>query len=62
MIAYTNYAVDARVQREGETLAAAGCQVVCLTTKITPTASRFTLRGVEVRELGVGRGTCSHSL
>ncbi len=53
MIAYTNYAVDARVQREAETLAAAGYRVLCLTTKNSATAQRFTREGVEVRELGV---------
>jgi glycosyltransferase involved in cell wall biosynthesis len=53
MIAYTNYAVDARVQREAETLAAAGCKVLCLTTKNSATAARFTREGVDVRELGV---------
>ena len=53
MIAYTNYAVDARVQREGETLAAAGYRVLCLATKNAATARRFTLEGVEVRELAV---------
>ena len=53
MIAYTNYAVDARVRREAETLAAAGYSVRCLTTKNSATARHFTLEGVEVRELGV---------
>ena len=32
MIAYTNYAIDARVRREAETLAAKGFEVLCLTT------------------------------
>ena len=53
MIAYTNYAVDARVRREAETLAAAGYAVRCLTTKNSATARHFTLDGVEIRELGV---------
>jgi glycosyltransferase involved in cell wall biosynthesis len=53
MIAYTNYAVDARVQREAETLAAAGYRVLCLATKNSATAAHFTQQGVEVRELGV---------
>ncbi|MGH9200408.1 MAG: glycosyltransferase family 4 protein [Vicinamibacterales bacterium] len=45
--------MDARVQREAETLAAAGYRVLCLTTKNGATAERFTREGVEVRELGV---------
>jgi glycosyltransferase involved in cell wall biosynthesis len=53
MIAYTNYAVDARVRREAETLAAHGYHVLCLTTQNGPVPSRFVLNGVQVRELGV---------
>jgi glycosyltransferase involved in cell wall biosynthesis len=53
MIAYTNYAIDARVRREAETLAAHGFQVRCLTAQNGAEQSRFVLNGVEVRELGV---------
>jgi glycosyltransferase involved in cell wall biosynthesis len=53
MIAYTNYAIDARVRREAETLAANGFRVRCLTTHNGGGPSTFTLGGVEVRELGV---------
>lgn len=53
MIAYTNYAIDARVRREAETLASHGFQVRCLTTNNGSEPSRFVLNGVEVRELGV---------
>jgi glycosyltransferase involved in cell wall biosynthesis len=53
MIAYTNYAIDARVRREAETLASHGFQVRCLTTKNGAEQTRFVLNGVEVRELGV---------
>jgi glycosyltransferase involved in cell wall biosynthesis len=53
MIAYTNYAIDARVRREAETLASQGFQVRCLTTKNAADKSRFILNGVEIRELGV---------
>ena len=41
MIAYTNYAIDARVRREAETLASQGFQVRCLTTKNGADTSRF---------------------
>jgi glycosyltransferase involved in cell wall biosynthesis len=53
MIAYTNYAIDARVRREAETLASHGFQVRCLTTTNGSDQTRFVLNGVEVRELGV---------
>ena len=55
MIAYTNYATDARVRREAETLAAQGFRVLCLTTKNGATPARFTMQGVEVRELHVAK-------
>lgn len=53
MVAYTVYSFDARVRREAETLAAAGFSVRCLTTRSGPSPTRFTLNGVEVRELNV---------
>lgn len=53
MIAYTNYAIDARVRREAETLASHGFHVRCLTTKNGAEPARLVLNGVEVRELGV---------
>ena len=53
MIAYTNYAIDARVRREAETLAAQGFHVRCLTTQNGPERTSFELNGVEVRELSV---------
>jgi glycosyltransferase involved in cell wall biosynthesis len=55
MIAYTDYAIDARVRREAETLAANGFHVRCLTTKNGGDARQFTLEGVEVHELGVAK-------
>jgi len=55
MIAYTNYAFDARVRREAETLASHGYHVLCLTTKNGGNPRRFRLDGVEVRELGVSK-------
>ena len=55
MVAYTDYAGDARVRREAETLAAQGFDVVCLTNKNGETPTRYALDGVEVRELGVGK-------
>jgi glycosyltransferase involved in cell wall biosynthesis len=64
MIAYTNYAIDARVRREAETLAANGFQVTCLTTRNGTSPTRFTLGGVAVRELGVpkyrGKSTAAY--
>lgn len=53
MIAYTNYAFDARVRREAETLASAGYRVLCLTTSNGADPARFRLSGVEIWELGV---------
>lgn len=53
MVAYTDYAIDARVRREAETLAANGFHVRCLTTKNGGVAKQFTLEGVEIQELGV---------
>ena len=53
MIVYTNYAMDARVRREAETLASHGLRVLCLTNRTGPEARRFVLDGVEVRELDV---------
>lgn len=55
MIAYTNYAFDARVRREAETLVAHGYHVVCLTTSNGRPSRQFSLRGVEVHELGVAK-------
>jgi glycosyltransferase involved in cell wall biosynthesis len=55
MIAYTNYAIDARVRREAETLASQGFRVRCLTTKNGAECSHFILNGVEVRELSVAK-------
>jgi glycosyltransferase involved in cell wall biosynthesis len=64
MIAYTNYAIDARVRREAEALASQGYRVRCLTTKNGPKRERFVLNGVEVRELSVqkfrGKSTLSY--
>jgi glycosyltransferase involved in cell wall biosynthesis len=64
MIAYTNYAIDARVRREAETLASQGYRVRCLTTRNGATRARFVLNGVEVRELSVqkfrGKSTLSY--
>lgn len=53
MVAYTNYSIDARVRREAETLAAQGYDVLCLTTRNGSESKRFTLEGVEIRELWV---------
>lgn len=55
MIAYTDYAGDARVRREAETLASKAFDVVCLTTKNGGKPTRYTLDGVEVRELRVSK-------
>ncbi len=55
MIAYTDYAGDARVRREAETLASNAFNVVCLTTKNGGQPTRFALDGVEVRELQVAK-------
>jgi len=53
MVAYTNYAIDARVRREAETLVTNGFQVCCLTTNNGSEQPTFVLNGVTVRELGV---------
>jgi glycosyltransferase involved in cell wall biosynthesis len=53
MIAYTDYVTDARVRLQAETLAAHGFNVCCLTTRNEGNPSRFTLQGVDVRELAV---------
>jgi len=53
MVVYTNYAVDARVRREAETLASHGFRVLCLTNRDGEEARQFVLEGVEVRELCV---------
>jgi glycosyltransferase involved in cell wall biosynthesis len=53
MIAYTVYAFDGRVRAEAEALVANGFTVRCLTTRNGPSASRFVLNGVDVRELNV---------
>jgi glycosyltransferase involved in cell wall biosynthesis len=64
MIAYTNYAIDARVRREAETLAAQGFHVRCLTTQNGPERTSFELNGVTVRELNVqkyrGKSTAAY--
>lgn len=54
MVVYTDYAFDARVRREAETLAGHGFHVRCLalTTDIMPAAA-FILEGVEVQPLPV---------
>jgi glycosyltransferase involved in cell wall biosynthesis len=51
MIAYTDYAWDARVRREAETLASQGLRVRCLTTRIGAERTRLVLNGVEVHGL-----------
>lgn len=53
MVAYTDYRFDARVQREAETLAAAGFRVVCVTPDDPEESKRQTRGGVEVRVLPV---------
>jgi glycosyltransferase involved in cell wall biosynthesis len=53
MLAYTDYAFDARVRREAETLATHGFQVICLTPKAGAEPERFVVNGVEIRELGI---------
>ena len=55
MIAYTNYATDARVRREAETLAAGGFHVRCLTIHNGDGPARYTLKDVDVQELGVAK-------
>ena len=53
MVAYTDYAIDARVRREAETLAAHQFDVRCLTTRNGVAQKQFTLNGVRVEELRV---------
>ena len=64
MIAYTDYAHDARVRREAETLAANGFSVRCLTTKNGGPPNQYELDGVDVQELGVtkyrGKSTATY--
>jgi len=55
MIAYTDYAGDARVRREAETLAAGAFRVRCLTTRNGGDPKAYTLNGVAVQELGVSK-------
>jgi glycosyltransferase involved in cell wall biosynthesis len=55
MIAYTDYAGDARVRREAETLMANGFRVRCLTTRNGGPLRQFTLDGVDVQELAVAK-------
>jgi hypothetical protein len=55
MIAYTDYAGDARVRREAETLAANAFRVRCLTTRNGGAAKAFTLDGVDVQELDISK-------
>ena len=55
MLAYTDYAIDARVRREAETLAARGFVVRCLTTRSGDCRRRFTLNGVWVQELPIAK-------
>ena len=66
MVAYTNYATDARVRREAETLAAHGLDVLCLTTMEGTSPAKITLNGVQVRELRVpkyrGKSTVAYML
>lgn len=66
MIAYTHYPIDARVRREAETLAAHGFRVCCLTTRNGDRATRQTINGVDVRELGIpkyrGKSTVAYML
>lgn len=53
MIAYTDYAIDARVRREAETLAANGFRVRCITTRNGGPQPRFKMNGVDVQEVAV---------
>jgi glycosyltransferase involved in cell wall biosynthesis len=64
MVAYTDYAYDARVRREAETLAAHGFHVRCLslTMKNNREITPFGLDGVEVRQLPVRKYRGKNSL
>jgi glycosyltransferase involved in cell wall biosynthesis len=53
MIAYSNFAIDARVRREALTLAEHGFQVRCLTNQNGATPQRFAMGDVQVQELPV---------
>jgi glycosyltransferase involved in cell wall biosynthesis len=53
MIAYTNYAFDARVRREAEALVEDNCSVVCLTPRNGKRRKPYQVHGVWVRELRV---------
>jgi glycosyltransferase involved in cell wall biosynthesis len=54
MIAYTNYPIDNRVQREAETLAEQhDYKVIVFVPKEEKTSKTYTLYGVEVRELNI---------
>ena len=56
MVVYTDYAFDARVRREAETLAANGFHVRCLCLRTNrQTGSEFVLDGVHVRELRISK-------
>ena len=55
MVACTDYLTDARVRREAETLASRGFRVLCLKTSSGSTPQRYSLNGVQVRELGVAK-------
>ena len=61
MVAYTDYASDARVRREAETLVANGFRVRCLTTRNGGTPRQFTMDGVVVQELGVAKYRGKHT-
>ncbi len=51
MIAYTDYAIDARVRREAETLTRHGFQVLCITPRTGLPPTRSIQNGVQLREL-----------
>jgi glycosyltransferase involved in cell wall biosynthesis len=55
MVAYTDYAGDARVRREAETLAANGFRVRCLTTRNGDAPRMYALQGVDIQELNVAK-------
>src|SRR5208337_3438463 len=56
MIAYTNYAIDARVRREAETLASLPeYRVTMLVNKRDAQPRNFSLEGVQVKELNVAK-------
>lgn len=53
MVAYTEYATDARVRRASETLARNGFRVLCLANRMGDDRRTYVLDGVEVRELRI---------